>query len=185
MPFCVYCGKELSPNDRFCSNCGTPIRTRTTPQVAPPSVVPPTAPTKPKEEILGVIMAERAETQETAYLFLTHNRVIVAPIGDQTLGMVFGVYGMLAESYLQSKKAQQTLLQRDPEQILSSDKRNFAIPSSDIERVEMRRPRFARPAEMHIHTKDVVYRYLLRQKKHFGDYKKLVQTALPNKTMIL
>lgn len=80
-------------------------------------------------------IVEMIETADRKALYFTSNRVIVAKLGGQALSMAFGVFGALAESRMRAKKKEQ-LSKLSPESVLTADKKNFAIPYSEITKVE-------------------------------------------------
>ena len=97
-----------------------------------------------KEEIVGYVAnVYQGWSSSTISLFFTTNRVIVAKIlgsgtnvGSYFAGGVIG--GALAAKHSQNKTAEFKAL--SPEIILSKDKKNYAVPYSEIIQIKMKKP---------------------------------------------
>ncbi|MCW4052686.1 MAG: hypothetical protein NWE78_05725 [Candidatus Bathyarchaeota archaeon] len=94
------------------------------------------------EEASGLIRVLRSgfmrNINET--LFITPDRVIVARTSAGKGGFLFGGLGAGIETaYTMSKAEKKTkeLLEISPDSILTADKNNYAIPSSEITRIDL------------------------------------------------
>jgi hypothetical protein len=130
-------------------------------------------------------------------LYFTPNRVIVAKTGGKA-GYLFGGIGAGITAYREQKKREE-LRKLSPESVLRADKHNFAIPYSDILRVEMKKKRFSGSICLiagHKFGKDMkkkdkttaidVYRYEKAiAKKGFEDCVDCVRSVLPEKLSII
>ena len=70
------------------------------------------------------------------------------------------------------------------EEILKADKNNFAIPYSEILKVEMKKGGFLSPPNITIFTADKKYSFKILDKKAFDSCVELVRTALPEKVYV-
>ncbi|MFX0117440.1 MAG: hypothetical protein ACFFB3_23030 [Candidatus Hodarchaeota archaeon] len=131
------------------------------------------------EEIVGVLEVPAQN------LYFTSGRVIVAKIGGSGLLGLFGAAGVAAEAYRQKKKKEE-LEQLSPESILTADKKNFAIPYSDIIRVEMKKPGRFSAAKIDFVTNGKTHKFILLQKKEsFDNFTNLVRSVLPDQLSIV
>lgn len=109
----------------------------------------------------------------------------MAKIGGSGLGGLFGVGGVAVEAYRQKKKKEE-LEQLSPESILTADKKNFAIPYSEITRVEMKKPGRFSGAKINFVTDKKTHKFVLRQKKElFDNSTNLVRSVLSDKLSII
>ena len=128
------------------------------------------------EEILEVI-----ETTDRKGLHFTSNRVIVAKLGGQALSMAFGVFGALAESRMRAKKKEQ-LKKLSPESILTADKKNFAIPYTEVTKVEMSKGFLGGKVKITVGAKK--HQFKLSKPKEFQSYVNVLQPILSDKLSV-
>lgn len=128
------------------------------------------------EEILVVI-----DTNERKALYFTSNRVIVAKVGGQALSMAFGIAGALAESRMQAKKKEQ-LSKLTPESILTADKKNFAIPYTEITKVELFKKMFGRKIRIIVGGKK--HEFSLGKPKELESYVNTLRPVLADKLVV-
>ena len=87
------------------------------------------------DEILDII-----ETKDRKALCITPDKVIIAELGNAgggpSLVAVFGLLGEVVDSERRGSKKEQ-IGKLSPEGILTADEKNFAIPYTEIIRVEM------------------------------------------------
>jgi hypothetical protein len=77
--FCIKCGKELGPDEKFCSNCGTPVSTpRAVEAAAPP--VPPVAPDVPVNDSPLPVQKTKTPFDITKALLLVGGILITAAV---------------------------------------------------------------------------------------------------------
>jgi len=128
------------------------------------------------EEILEVI-----ETTDRKGLYFTSNRVIIAKLGGQALSMAFGVFGALAESRMRAKKKEQ-LSKLSPESILTADKKNFAIPYTEVTKVELFKKMLGRKVRITVGAKK--HEFSLSKPKEFENYVNVLQPLLGDKLTV-
>jgi hypothetical protein len=157
--FCKNCGRKVSLNGQFCSQCGANLGTKEGDGLKGP--------------ILGVVgsvipthdaSGARLKNPPTLSMIFTDNKIVLmhmeppkdqsgkagkaalagiatfgAPGGAAVRG-VFNIYQIhtAGKAYEEFTKA---IKSYDPDELLSSDARNYAIPYADIKMIEMKRPR--------------------------------------------
>src|ERR1035437_899844 len=139
--FCENCGRKVSLNGQLCSRCGADL-------------------SKGDEKILGGIdnINMRGKGGKTSLLFTT-NRTIVAE--TQSLGTelasraVPSIAGVLLGGALRAHargKKEQELRATNPEEILSANKKNYAIPYSEVTQLWVKKPEGGRPGMITLTT---------------------------------
>jgi len=90
------------------------------------------------EKIFGIIEANRPAFMRTIRetLFFTSDKVIVARTSGSS-GVMFGAIGAIYDSITTTKKAEK-MLELPLEDVLKAHKDNYAIPNSEITRVELK-----------------------------------------------
>jgi len=155
-------------------------------QVAQPAQVRQVTESHMAEEILGVI--ENALTWNYKYnIFLTPNRIVVAKIRGPSddLSYLFGgvVAGIVADKLLKpEEKRREKLKHLSAEEILKADKSNFAIPYSEIVRVEMKH--FGTRRIMKILTNTKEHKFNLFPRDRFDEHVNLVHSIIPDKLSV-
>ena len=145
------------------------------------------------EELLGVISHTegrgKGRFMKRFALVFTSERILVAKITG-TLGVALsglsGVVGELERMALNRKVKEKSekFTSVSVEDILKADKDNYAIPYSEILKVEMKKGGFLWPPNISIQTKDKKYSFKILEKKEYDRYVDLVRTALPDKVYI-
>jgi len=128
------------------------------------------------EEILEAI-----ETKDRKVLYITSNRLIIAKLGGQALSMAFGVFGALAESRMRAKKKEQ-LSKLSPESVLTANKKNFAIPYTDVTKVEMSKGFLGQKITITVGAKK--HKFAPSKRKEFDDYVNVLQPLLGDKLTV-
>jgi len=95
------------------------------------------------EKVLGIIRVNRPAFARTITetLFFTPDRVIVARTSGGFGGMLFGVIGAGIEAAItarKGKKKEKEYLELSLESVLKADKNNFAIPNSEVTKIELK-----------------------------------------------
>jgi len=124
------------------------------------------------EKVFGIIKVNRGNTRET--LFLTPDRVIVARTSGGFGGMFGGIGAVISE--YKGKKKEKEYLELSPESVLTADKKNFAIPKSEITKVELKKRRFGK--ELNIATSKKKYEW---SDKIYEEHKWNVAGLIPEK----
>jgi len=89
------------------------------------------------EEVLGIIQVLKTGFRSAnQILFVTPDRVIVARKSGASGGL-FGVIGIAIQAS-KGKKREKEYLELSPEDVLKADKKNFALPNSEIREVELK-----------------------------------------------
>jgi len=137
------------------------------------------------EEVLGVV--ENAVTWNYKYnLFFTSIRVIVAKIRgphDDLAWLLSPVAGVVADKLLKPEERRKDRLRgMSAEAILKADKSNFAIPYSEITRVEMKK--FGTRRIMRILTDTKEHKFVVNRDR-FDEYVNIVRSILPDKISVL
>ncbi|UCH04686.1 MAG: hypothetical protein JSW05_00550 [Candidatus Thorarchaeota archaeon] len=129
-------------------------------------------------------------------LFFTSDRLIVArteykryyrSVGDTDLLMDFNARRRELELREEGEERERMYMTTRPDDILAADKRNFAMPYSDIVKVEMKKPGrvWAGKITITTTTREKPYKYPLREgKKMFDQHVNLVRSLLPNRLSI-
>lgn len=128
------------------------------------------------EEILVVI-----DTTEKKALYFTSNRVIVAKLAGSALSWAFGMGGAFAEQRMAAKKKEQ-LSKLSPESILTADKKNFAIPYTEVTQVELLKKRFGR--KIRIVAGTAKHEFWLGKPKELENYVNTLRPVLEDKLVI-
>lgn len=128
------------------------------------------------EEILVVI-----DTTEKKALYFTSNRVIVAKLAGSALSWAFGMGGAIAEARMAAKKKEQ-LSKLSPESILTADKKNFAIPYTEVTQVELLKKRFGR--KIRIVAGTAKHEFWLGKPKELENYVNTLRPVLEDKLVI-
>ena len=150
------------------------------------------------EEILGIIGnlegKGRGRVTRTFALVFTSNELIVVKIGGTMSLFKKFVVEAISESYgistisdvynqLISNKSDE-LKKANIEDILEADKLNYAIPYSDIEKIEVKKMGILSPRGrmiITINTRNKNYWFRISELQLFNDYVNLARKALPNK----
>ena len=142
------------------------------------------------EELLGVIDHTegkgKGRTMKKWSLVFTSNRVIASKISG-TLGVALsGLSGVLgevgrADINRRVRGSSEEIPGMSAEDILTADKDNFAIPYSDIVKVEAKKGGILSPTSLRFSTADRNYKFNILKKKKFDEYVELVRTILPEK----
>ena len=148
------------------------------------------------EKILGVIRL-RAGVRAPTALFFSSNRLIVAKTvgGKWRFALAsFGVWGEDAADSRAKQKAEK-LRELSPESILKADKNNFAIPYSDITKVEMKKGGRMRGSKLKVFTdtkkydfrifsKRALAGFVYREHKEIEDQVNLVRSVLSDRLSV-
>ncbi len=148
------------------------------------------------EEVLGLIGNTEGRGKGRAMrryaLVFTSNRVIVAKTAG-ALGIALkaglgAAFGGPAGGYEAVKKHDKKMSKKSAKivglpakEILEADKLNYAIPYSDIVKVEMKRGGFLSSPKIVISTTHKKHTFRIVEKKAFNGYLELVRSMLPNK----
>jgi len=81
------------------------------------------------------------------------------------------------------KKKEELKSKMLPEDVLKRDAANFAIPYSDIEKIEVKKPGFVGPGMAKVITKEKTHQ-LGVNKNVFNEFMKLMQSVLANKLIM-
>lgn len=135
------------------------------------------------EQILGNVEISYIRSAWSGYekdiLLFTSKRLIVAKISSSWSRFVGGAIPLVIERY-QQKKKKEKLDEILPDDVLETDKKNFAIPYSDIERVEVKKPGTISAATVKIITKEKTHQFGVR-KNLFDDFMNLMRSVLADK----
>jgi hypothetical protein len=146
------------------------------------------------EEVLGIIDTGRWYE----LLFFTQTRIVVAKTTRGGLGFL-GVIGIAVADYSRKKKSDE-LKKLSLESVLEADKRNFFIPYSSIQKVEMKKRRTVSQINIIVDQKldrsmmkkkdkttgkDVYWYERHFKKEKFEDHVNLVRSVLPDKVVVL
>jgi hypothetical protein len=118
---------------------------------------------------------------EKDILFFTSKRLIVAKISSTWSHYVGGAIPLIMERY-QEKKKKEKLGEILPDDVLEMDKKNIAIPYSDIERVEVKKPGTI-SAAVKVITREKTHQFGVR-KNLFEDFMRLTSLVLVDKLAI-
>lgn len=129
------------------------------------------------EEILVVI-----DCTVTA-LYFTSNRVIVAKLAGSALSTFFGLGGMLAEQRMAAKKKEQ-ISKLSPESILTADKKNFAIPYTEVTQVELLKKRRFRVPMVRVVAGAKKHQFVLGKPKELENYANILRPILEEKLVV-
>jgi hypothetical protein len=119
---------------------------------------------------------------EKDILFFTSKRLIVAKISSTWSHYVGGAIPLIIERY-QEKKKKEKLGEILPDDVLEMDKKNIAIPYSDIERVEVKKPGTISAATVKVITREKTHQFGVR-KNLFEDFMRLTSLVLVDKLAI-
>jgi hypothetical protein len=130
-----------------------------------------------KEEVLITI-----ETGGNEALFFTSNRVVVARlVGTATswglAAALGGIFGTIAESKMRDKKLNE-LRKLSPESILTDNKKNFAIPYTEITEVELGKKLKITAGGWHVH------KFGLLKSKERESYANTLRPVLGDKLVV-
>jgi len=124
------------------------------------------------EEILGRVEADKkAKLDWRVYLVFTKNRIIVAKLasGAEKMGSIFS--DMASDTYGGPKKLmkerREAYEKMSPEEILSADKDNFAMPHNEISKIEVKKPGLLSGSKIKVSTSDKTHEFFLKEKKQF------------------
>ena len=145
------------------------------------------------EKVLGIIRVFRPAFARQIYedLFLTPDRVIVARTSGGIGGMLFGAVGGAIEGVISAyreKKKEKGYLELPLEDVLKADKNNFAIPKSEITKVELKK--FGRGAKINIITSKKKHKWyaagLIPEKKgvKLEDYENILRPVFGDKLSV-
>jgi hypothetical protein len=125
------------------------------------------------------------------YLFFTSDSLIVARteqkryspehMGPLTRMILHRVHGKKIE---EEKNRERMYMTAHPDNILAADKKNFAIPFSCIDRIEMKKPGRVLAGKILIstNTREKPYKYPLREGSvPFDEYVSLLRSLMPSK----
>jgi len=142
------------------------------------------------EELLGVIDHTESKGNGRAMkkwsIVFTSDRMIASKISG-TLGVALsGLSGVLgevgrADIDRRVKEMSEDVPGMSAEDILNADKDNFAIPYSNIVKVEAKKGGLLSPTSFKFSTTDKKYQFNILEKKKFDEYVELVRTILPEK----
>ena len=150
------------------------------------------------EEILGIIGnlegKGRGRVTRTFALVFTHNELVVVKIGGTMSLFKRFVVEAISESYgistisdvynqLISNKSDE-LKKGNIQDILEADKLNYAIPYSDIEKIEVKKMSILSHRGrmiITIDTKDKNYWFRITEQQLYNDYVNLTRKSLPTK----
>ena len=133
------------------------------------------------EEILVTIGTR--SNQPTA-LFFTSNRVIVARTAStaaRVIGYAFGWGGQATEEHAEDKKIKE-LSKLPPEDILADNKKNFAIPYTDIIQVELFKKMLSR--KIRITAGTTKHEFRLSKPKELTTYINALRPVLADKLVV-
>jgi hypothetical protein len=118
-------------------------------------------------------------------LFFTLNRLIVAKFSDDWSRYAPGGPVTFWVSRDQERKKKEELERGSmlPEDVLKKDTTNFAIPYSDIEKVEVKKPGLMGPGIVKVITREKTHQLGVK-KNVFDGFMKLMQSVLVNKLTI-
>ncbi|MBN2336810.1 zinc ribbon domain-containing protein, partial [Candidatus Bathyarchaeota archaeon] len=93
MPFCTNCGAKADPGERFCANCGSPLKQGAVPPPPPPptygqpqSLIPP--PQVMHEPVLAYVSGVNTKgimRRKSYILYATERRLILAELTAEAL----------------------------------------------------------------------------------------------------
>jgi hypothetical protein len=142
------------------------------------------------EELIGVIDHTegkgKSRTMKKWSLVFTSSRMIASKISG-TLGVALsGLSGVLgevgrADINRRVKEMAEDIPGMSAEDILNADKDNFAVPYSDIVKVETKKGGLLSPTSLKFSTTDKKYQFNILKKEKFDEYVELVRTILPGK----
>ena len=139
------------------------------------------------EKVLGIIR------RVGELLFLTPDRVVVANCIEKSrlgdfLNAFLGSYVRSSDTYIHSKKKEKEYLELPLESVLTADEKNFAIPNSEITKVELKKMRVG--VELNIITGKKEHKSwakgLIPEKKKakIEDYEKLLRPIFGDKLSV-
>lgn len=160
------------------------------------------------EKVLGIIRVMRlpphpfARQTTPVYddLFLTSDRVIVArvtgggytTIKEEVISIFLGGTGITSDIIISAKKAEKESrealekehLELPLEDVLKADKHNFAIPKSDITKVELKSRMRAKVINIITNKKKHNWYLFLKKGVKLEDYENIIRQAFPNKLSV-
>ncbi len=109
---------------------------------------------------MGEEIVEVFETRERNGLYFTTDRIIVAKLGGDELSILFGNIGDIVEARRRAKRKEQ-FSKLSAESILAADTENFAIPYSEVTRIEWSKKK------ANIISGSFTYKFKLKKRKEF------------------
>ncbi len=190
--FCSNCGEQVKDGDKFCNNCGNPLQTTVTPQRQPPP------PQSRGEQITGVIEGCKHGFPAGTYtLFITAQRIIAAKTGGITAnltgagaatgGIVGGLLGAGIDAHTRGKMSKKTAeyYSMSMEQMLTKNKKNFAMYLANIQSVELKAPGFLGQGEIKFRVGGKDKRFMLNVSKDiFNTYPPMLVNVLPGRVHV-
>jgi hypothetical protein len=138
------------------------------------------------EEILGNREVAYIRSAWSGYekdiLFFTSKRLIVAKISSSWSRYVGGAIPLLLERHQQKQKKEKAG-EISPEEVLAMDKKNFAVPYSEIDRVMVKKPGAISAGQVKIVTKEKTHQFGVR-KNLFEDFMGLMRSVLADKLTV-
>ena len=119
--FCTACGRKVALSAKFCAECGADL-------------------SGGSEKILGCIDNTRTRGSNRTSLVFTTNRIIVAETESFALEILSGLPVTRWPVSGARRKKEREFHTLNPEEVLGANKKNYAIPYSEITQLRVRKP---------------------------------------------